>query len=183
MSLAGRHQKMQNFEPDKAGNYHYVGNWQILRSDAKQETRTVSILLALLIAGILAVGLIPGSVNHLWYVMGPYAFTFLTAGVSTYYCVSFMISHWVLMEQEHKRGIGTVSVLLLLTVFLMGFAAIGQIVSFFIISEHKLLPDILIAVTAWIACVAAAILRHRVKHRWHFELISEKERQEYVKSV
>ena len=65
MSLAGRHQKMQNFEPDKTGNYHYVGNWQILRSDAKQETRTVSILLALLIAGILAV-LSTRKFNELW---------------------------------------------------------------------------------------------------------------------
>lgn len=171
---------MAYFEQDKTGNYHYVGNWQVFRGNADRETRIIMILISILAASILATGLLPGDSTHVWYVMGPYAFSFLTAGVTIYYDIRFMVSRWVLMEYEHKSGVGTASFCALLTAFLLAFSGVGQIVYITRCHPERIAADILIAFTALLGCFAAFFHRYRCRHKWHWELISERERQKYT---
>ncbi len=177
MSLINRHKKMLHFEKNADGKYQYVGNWQIFREDGNKETKKVIILLCIIVFGIICMGLLPGTSIHTWYVMAPYAFSFLTAGLTTFYSVSFITSHWVLMEQEHKNGLGMISFFSLLTLILMLATCVGQIVYILRAENDTVISDIVIAILAFAASAASMVLRYRVKHRWHWELISEKERQ------
>lgn len=180
MSLINRHEKMLQFEKNADGKYQYVGNWQILREDGNKETKKVIILLCIIAFGIISVGLLPGASAHTWYVMAPYAFSFLTAGLTTFYSISFMISHWVLMEQEHKNGLGMISAFSSLTSILMFATCVGQIIYICGLKKDVMISDIFIVILAFATSYSSMALRYRVKHKWHWELISEMERQRFM---
>lgn len=180
MSLINRHKKMLYFEKDADGKYRYVGNWQIFRENGNKETKNVIFLLCVIAFGIISIGLLPGASVHTWYVMAPYAFSFLTAGLTTFYSISFMVSRWVLMEQEHKNGMGVISAFSSLTSILMLATCVGQIIYICGLKKDVMISDIFIAVLAFVASYASMVLRYRVKHKWHWELISEMERQRFM---
>ncbi len=158
---------MQNFEKDASGRYKYLGNWQFFRGNAAAETKTVIILMVMMALGIIGVGCVPGASIRKWYILGPYAFSFLFAGVTVFYCICILLSHWIMMEHEHKSAMFGVKLCSGLASLVMFLTFAGQVVNIVANKPEFLLANIVIAALALMGFIGAWILFGRSRKEWH----------------
>ena len=124
-----RRDHLKNFIKDANGEYHYAGDYYVLKGDkarAMSASQFFSVLTEIL---LIVAGLFPaGGVMDTWYVIIPYGVSVVLGGVIIYRTSQWVKGHGEITEFVHEKSIVKMPANRKAMMIVLGVAFLGEVI-------------------------------------------------------